>query len=432
MKHAPFLKLLSGAALALALVSSPAIARDRHGDQGSKDKKEALYPNATRKEPKLDLTSSREQKKLNEGLEAVNAGDSAKAMEVLQPIAQEADSKYARALALQGIANLKYTEGDLKGAIASMKQSLDIGVMPNDTYFQLEYELAQFYLADEQYQQAVDTLTKWRAEGKRETADSYALEGNAYYRLEKYPEAIAAIKKAQALTDKPQESWNQILMASYAESGQSDQAAQLAQQQLAANPNDATALNNAVAVLMQAQKYPQAIELMEKARAAGSFKEEKNYVNLAKLYLITGQDSDDPKPNAAKAEGVLEDGMAKGVVPSNYDNNKLLGDAAYIAGHDSKAIASYKKAMPMAKDGEAAIRAGQLLVTQHKYSEARTLIKQGIDKGVKRKGAAYMLLAEAERGLKNKAGAIAAMKQAAQDPATAAKAKAWLKQAGAG
>src|SRR5690606_9559125 len=98
----------------------------------------------------------------------------------------------------------------------------------------------------------------------------------------------------------------------------------------------------------------------------------------------------------------------------------------------SKAIASYKKAMPMAKDGEAAIRAGQLLVTQHKYSEARTLIKQGIDKGVKRKGAAYVLLAEAERGLKNKAGAIAAMKQAAQDPATAAKAKAWLKQAGAG
>ena len=214
MKHAPFLKLLSGAALALALVSSPAIARDRHGDQGSKDTKEALYPNATRKEPKLDLTSQKEQKKVNEGLEAVNAGDKAKAMELLQPLADGADSKYARALALQGIANLKYNDGDLKGAIAALKQSLDIGVMPNDTYFQLEYELAQFYLADEQYQQAVDTLAKWRAEGKRETAESYALEGNAYYRLEKYPEAIAAMKKALSMTDKPQSLWNQILMAS--------------------------------------------------------------------------------------------------------------------------------------------------------------------------------------------------------------------------
>jgi predicted Zn-dependent protease len=431
MKHAPLLKLLSGAALALALVSSPAIARDRHGDQGSKDKKEALYPNATRKEPKLDLNSESEQKKLNEGLDAVNAGDKDKAMQLLQPIADSSKSKYAQSLALQGIANIKYNDNDVKGAVEALKRSLDIGVLPNDTYFQLEYELAQFYLADEQYQQSIDTVEKWRNEGKKETAESYALEGNAYYRLEKYPEAIAAIKKAQSLTDKPQASWNQILMASYAESGQSDQAAQLAQQQLASNPNDATALNNAVAVLMQAQKYPQAIELMEKSRSAGGFKEEKNYVNLAKLYLITGQNSDDPKPNATKAIGVLEDGMSKGVVGSSYDNLKLLGDAAYIAGNESKAIESYKKAAPMGKDGEASIRAGQLLLSQQKYSEAKTLIKQGIDKGVQHKGTAYMLLAEAERGLKNKAGAIEAMKMAAQDPETSAKAKAWLKQAGA-
>jgi hypothetical protein len=433
MKHAPFLKLLSGAVLALALVGSPALARDRHGDQGSKDSKQALYPNATRKEPKLDLTSDKEQKKLNDGLEAVNAGDKDKAMQLLQPIAQDNDSsKYARSLALQGIANLKYNDGDIKGAIGSLKQSLDIGVMPNDTFFQLEYELAQFYLADEQYQQSVDTIEKWRAEGKRETAESYALEGNAYYRLEKYPEAITAMKKAMSMTDKPEASWNQILMAAYSESGQADQAAQLAQQQLAANPNDTTALTNAVAVMMQAQKYPEAIQLMEKARASGSLKDEKEYVNLAKLYLITGQNSDDPKPEAKKAEGVLDDGMAKGVVSSSYDNLKLLGDAAYIAGDESKAIASYRKAMPMAKDGEAAIRAGQLLLSQQKYGEAKTLIRQGIDKGVQHKGTAYMMLAEAERGLKNKAGAIAAMKQAAQDPDTAAKAKAWLKQAGAG
>ncbi|HEV2540667.1 MAG TPA: tetratricopeptide repeat protein [Frateuria sp.] len=430
MKHAPLLKLLGGAALAFALVSSPAIARDRHGDQSGKDKKEALYPNATRKEPKLDLSSSSEQKKLNDGLDAVNAGDKDKAMQLLQPIADSSSSKYAQSLALQGIANIKYNENDVKGAIDALKRSLDIGVLPNDTYFQLEYELAQFYLASEQYQQSIDTVEKWRNEGKKETAESYALEGNAYYRLEKYPQAIAAIKKAQSLTDKPQESWNQILMASYAESGQSDQAAQLAQQQLAANPNDTTALNNAVAVLMQAQKYPQAIELMEKSRAAGGFKDEKNYVNLAKLYLITGQNSEDPKPNATKALGVLEDGISKGVVTSSYDNLKLLGDAAYIAGNESKAIESYKKAMPMGKDGEAAIRAGQLLLSQQKYGEAKTLIKQGIDKGVQHKGTAYMLLAEAERGLKNKPGAVAAMKMAAQDPETSAKAKAWLKQAG--
>lgn len=428
MKHAPFLALLAGAALAFT-VASPTFARD----SAPKDTKQAAqYPNATRAEPKLDLTSAKDQKAINEGLDAVNDGDKAKAMEVLQPIADSSKSKYAQALALQGLANLKYNDGDLKGAIAELQKSLAIGVMPNDTFFQLEYELAQFQLADEQYQAALDTITKWRAEGKKETADSYALEGNADYRLGKYPEAIAAIKKAQSLTDKPKDSWNQILMASYAESGQSDQAAQLAQQQLASNPGDTTALNNAVAVLMQAQKYPQAIELMEKARAAGAFKDEKSYVNLAKLYLITGQDSNDSKPNAMKAVQVLDEGIAKGVVPASADNEKLLGDANYLSDNTAKAIDAYKKAMTQATNGEPAVRAGQLLLTQNKYSEAKGLIEQGIAKGVQHKGTAYMLLAEAERGLKNKPGAIAAMKKAAQDPETSAKANAWLKKAGTG
>lgn len=432
MKHAPLTLLLSGAAFALALGSTPVMARSHHDE--SKAKAASLYPNATRKEPKLDLTSEKESKALNAGLQAANTGDKAKATQLLQPIIDSSKSKYAKALALQGMASVSYNAGDVKGAIKLLQQALADGVMPNDTYFQLEYELGQFYMADQQYQKSIDTIEQWRAQGKRETADSYALEGNAYYRLQKYPEAIAAIKKAESMTDKPQPTWNQILMASYAESGQSGQAAQLAEQQLAANPNDPNALNNAVAVLMQAQKYPEAIKVMEQARAKGNLKTEKQYVNLAKLYLITGQNSSsDPKPYADKAIAVLKDGMSKGVVQPNYDNYKLLGDAALIGDEKSQALSAYKKAMPMAQDGEAAIRAGQVELLDHHYSEARKLIQQGIDKGgLKHTGTAYMMLAEANRGLKDKPGAIAAVRKAEQYPETASKAKAWLQKAHVG
>ncbi len=409
---------------------SSADERSERKGQTKAAKAEVQYPNTTRVEPKLDLSSEKDQKNLNLGLDAANTGDKAKAEQYLQPLIDSSKSKYAQALALQGMASLKYNDGDLKGAIALLQQSLANGVLPNDTYFQLQYMLAQFQIADEQYQAALDTLTKWRAEGKRETADSYALEGNADYRLEKYPAAIAAIKKAQSLTDKPQASWNQILMASYAESGQTDQAAQLAQQQLASTPGDATSLNNAVAVLMQAQKYPEAIQLMEKARTDGTLKTESGYVNLAKLYLITGQSSDDSKPNALKATQVLEEGTSKGIVTASTDNYMLLGQAAELSDNVAKAIDNYGKAAATAKDGEPALRAGQLLLTESKYSQAKTFIQQGIDKGLAHKGTAYMLLAQCERGLKNKPAAIAAMKLAAQQPETAAKANAWLKQAG--
>jgi hypothetical protein len=420
--------MLASAALLLSLSGGPVLA---HGSD-TKPKQEVQYPNATRAEPKLDLTSSKDQKALNDGLDAVAAGDKGKAEQLLQPIVDGSKSKYAQALALQGLANIKYNANDYKGAISLLQRSLAIGVMPNDTYFQLEYMLAQFQMADEQYQPALDTLAKWRAEGKKETASSYALEGNADYRLGKYPEAIAAINKAKSLTDKPEASWNQILMASYSESGQDAKAAALAQEQVTANPDDPIALNNASAVLVQAHKYPEAIQLMEKARAAGAFKSEANYLSLAKLYLVTGQDSSDPAPNAIKAGQVLQDGLGKGVVKPGADTYVLLGESAELANNTTAAIDAYNKAVPLATNGEAALRAARLQLSESKYSQAKALIQQAIAKGVKQKGVAYMLLAETERGLKNKPAAITAMKQAAQQPETAEKAKAWLRKAGAG
>jgi hypothetical protein len=426
MKHAKAFTMLASAVLLLSLASSPVLA----DSSSSKDKKEVQYPNATRVAPKLDLSSDKDQKNVNAGLDAVAAGDKAKATQYLQPIIDGSKSKYAQALALQGMATIKYDDNDYKGAIDLLQRSLANGVMPNDTYFQLQYELAEFQMADEQYQAALDTIAKWRAEGKRETANSYALEGNADYRLKKYPEAIAAIKKAQSMPDKQDPAWNQILMASYSESGQSDQAAQVAQQQLAANPNDPNALENSLSVLMQAQKYPEAIQLMEKARANGTLKSETDYVNLSKLYLIQAQSVDNSVPDATKSGQVLDEGLSKGIVKPSSDNYMLQGESAELAGNNSKALDAYNKAMPTAKDGEAAVNAGRLMLEDNKYSQAKALLQQGIDKGVKSKGTAYTLMARAELGLKNKAAAIADMKLAAQQPDTAEKAQEWLKSNG--
>lgn len=424
-----FIKMALATAIALSFASGAVIAKDKPAD-----KKEALYPNATRTEPKLDLKSEKDQKAINEGLDAANNGDKDKATQILTPLADGSgtSSKYAQALALQGLANMKYNDGDIKGAITTLKQALDIGVMPNDTYFQLKYMYTQFLVADEQYAAALQSLQEWRNEGKKETADSYGLEGNIDYRLEKYPEAIAAITKAKSMPDaKPQASWDQILMASYSETGQGDKAAQMASDELAKNPNDATALNNATSSLIQAQKYPEAIALLEKARTAGALKDEKQYVNFAKVYLIDGQDhTERQKDNAVKAAAILKEGMDKGVVQKTAENYNLLGDAA-VTGDDMKgALAAYQQAAGVATNGEPALKAARVLLQENQYAAAQKSATDAISKGVQHKGQAYMVRAEAKRGLKDKQGAIADMKLAAQDPETSAKANAWLKTAG--
>jgi len=173
MKHAS-LKMLAGAAFALMLASTPALASDN--SSGNQQKAPPQYPNATRQEPKLDLTDKKEQEALSKGLDAVQANNKDQATQLLQPLIDSSKSKYVQALALQGLARVHATNNDLPGGIDLLKRSLDNGVMPNDTYFTLELELAQFYLINQQYQQSVDTVEKWRSEGKSDKPESHALE----------------------------------------------------------------------------------------------------------------------------------------------------------------------------------------------------------------------------------------------------------------
>lgn len=408
------------------------------GQQQSKQPKQTKqgkqadkYPNATRKEPSKTGVSSKEAKPLNEGLQAANSGDSATALKDLQPIADSSDNAYAKSLAMLGLAQVKYRGGDTKGAIALQKQALDSNALDNNSYFQALESLAQMYIADEDYADALTTLDQWSKESGAQSADIEALKGNAYYRLQKYPEAVAAIQKAKTLTDKPQPSWDQIEMASYFAMDKYDEAAKLAEAALAKDPNNATLLQNVIAIYINAHQDKKALALLERARANGQIKDEAGYLNMARMYDNIGQSSSDPKANAMKAVAVVKEGMDKGIVQPGFDSYKLLGDSYAIAGDYKHAVEAYAKASPDAKTGEVDFQRGQMLENLDRHKEAKDALKQAIAKGgFKRIGAAYLTLGNAELALKEKSAAIAAYKKAEQDPETRADARRTLKQLG--
>ncbi|MEO6967676.1 MAG: tetratricopeptide repeat protein [Rhodanobacteraceae bacterium] len=324
--------------------------RGECGDQQKKTKQEkpaekqpSQYPNATRHEPKDTSVSDKEAKALNEGLNAANSGDTATAQKDLQDIADNGSNAYAKAKALQSLAQIKYNGGDTKGAIALQKQALDLNSLPNDDYFPALYTLAQMYIADEDYAQALATLDQWTQQSGKPSADAYALKGNAYYRLEKYPEAVAAIQKAKSMTSQPKPDWDQILIASYFAMDKYDEAGKVAEAALARDPNNGKLLMNVVQIYTNAKQYDKALPLLERARANGQINDEATYVNMAKLYYNIAVDGRDPKVNAGNAAQVLEEGMGKGIVKPTADNYKLLGDAYNLAGDTAKADAAYDK-----------------------------------------------------------------------------------------
>lgn len=392
-------------------------------------KHDSRYPNATRSEPKNDLRSRSDQHKLQEGLDALNAGEDAKAQELLQKVLDSSKSKYAQGIALQGLANVKFNDQDYKGAIAYYQQLLKLNSVPNDAYFDSMYNMANGYLADGNYQAALDQLKTWREQGKTETADSYALEGNIYYRMDKYAQAIAAIKKAQSMTDKPKEGWQSILMASYAATGQSSEAAEVVTEQLAKDPTNKKLAHNAMVVYMQSDQTDKALALLDREQKTGMITDEDDYVSAAKFYASFSQNNAKPELAVTGAQ-LLQQGFDKKVVKPSAENYKLLGDSYMIGEKEDLALAAYAKASPLASNGDIDYRRAEVLGSQQKWPESKSVLQKAISRGVTHPGKANLLLGKLNIALHDKTAARAAFHKAEKDADTRSEAAAQLRKLG--
>lgn len=392
--------------VALACVFALALA----GSAFAKDTKANDYPNATRQDPKPDMSSS-DQRDLNKAADLVNDGKNDAAQPYVTKVLDRSKSAYALSFAHQLQGQIYYDQDKSDQAIAEYRKALETNGLPNAQHFSVLYIVAQLQLQDEKYQESLASIDQWEKLTGKQTADELALKANAYYRLDQYQPAVDTMKKAMSMTDKPSDSWSQILMASYAELNQYDQAAALVQQQLAKDPTNIKLINQLATVYIQADKPQQAAELMGKAKAQGLITTNADYVQLAKLYAS----ADKPKDAAA----TMKDGFAKGIIESNYDNYKLLGDVCSQAEDEACAVEGYTKASPMAKDGNVDYQLGYLLFYADKSRDAVEALTRAISKGsLRQEGEAYLLRGDAENDLDQMAAATADWQKAASYPST--------------
>lgn len=398
----------------VGIALEPANAAGGNSADGSSAKKKDNkneYPNATRKEPKNDL-SEKGGRDLKKAFDLIDKNEFEPAQELLAKVAADAHSgKYGQAKALQGEAQIKQEKDDFDGAIQLIQQAVDLDALPNREQFQAMYQIAQLQLQQEKYQEALASLDAWQKATATEKAEVYALRGNALYRLEKYSQAIEALNKAISLTDKPSDTWTEILMASYFETQQYDEAGKIAQAQLAKDPSNLKLIQRLAAVYINAKQEQKALDLLTDAKAKGLISSEDDYKHLGQLYA----NADKPKEGAA----VLEEGLSKGIMKPTYDNYKLLGDAYAQGEDDAHAIAAYAKASPLAKDGNVDYQRGYMLFYSDHSKEAKEAFTQAISKGgLRQQGEAYLLRGDAENDLGENTVAIADYEKAAGFPTT--------------
>ncbi|VXB10006.1 conserved exported hypothetical protein [Luteimonas sp. 9C] len=348
---------------------------ERRSSRQAPQKAEALYPNSSREEPGI-AASQRLLKQLNTLSEANNESDAAKGLPVADEIlANSAANTYDKSMAALLAGQLLLNEDNAR-AVTYLDQAIETGGLDNNNHFQAMLIVAQLQAQENQYEQALASLDRYITESGSTDPKDQALKGNLLYRLERYPEAIATLKPLVDAGGEVDPQWQQILMASYAESGNSAEATRLAEQVAQATPDDKRSQVNLAVSYLQTDQNDKAIEVFERLRAAGQLTEESEYRNLYALYLNS-------ENKEREAIAVINEGLQKNILKEDYRTMAALGQANYFSDQIEPAIAAWRKAAPLAENGDTYLNLARVLHQEGRSDEAKEAARQAIAKGLK-------------------------------------------------
>lgn len=376
-KHAVLSLLIATALGGVAVADAAAQSRssERRGNKESA-KAEVLYPEATRVDPK-GKASSKMGSKLNKLFAAYNKQEYAETRTLADEILASADANdYDKAVANQLASQGAYNLDDNAAAKQYLQQAIALNQLDNNGHFQAMLMLAQLQLQDEQYPEGLANLDKYFAESKSAKPEELIIKGQALYQTEKYAEAIPVLKAAIAASPEPKDNWNQLLMASYAEAGQTGEAVKEAEALAAKNPADKKAQLNLASMYMQADQMDKAAAVMDKLRTAGQLTEEREYKQLYSIYANTDNKERD-------VIAVINEGISKGILKPDYQTYLALAQSYYYTEQVPQAIEAWRNAAPLSKDGETYLNLARVLHAEGRIPEAKQAARDALAKGIK-------------------------------------------------
>ncbi|MBA2238130.1 MAG: tetratricopeptide repeat protein [Lysobacter sp.] len=346
----------------------------------------AKYPNATRQEPDAKA-STQQSKKLQKLVDLYEEDKAAEARALADEIiAAEKGNAYDKSFAAQLAAQAAYDADDAASAMTYLEKALEFNGLDNNGHFAAMLMLAQLQMQEEQYEKSLATFDRLFEATGEQNPEHLALKGNSLYRLERYPEAIAVLKQAIAASPEPKAEWTQLLMAAHFDSGQTTEAAALAEQIASKNPSDKRAQMNLVASYLQVGDHAKAVKVLEALRGTGQLTEANEYRQLYAAYLNLDK-------KEAEAADVISEGLLKGILAPDHDTLQVMGQAYYFSEQVGPAVAAYQKAAPLAKDGETYLNLAKILWQEDRITEAKVAARQAIAKGLKNPKEAEQIIA---------------------------------------
>jgi len=361
--------------------------------------------------------------KLTEVQEYVEVEDYSSAQVRLNDLkANEKMSPYERAQVwnLQGY--LYYLQENYKGALDAYEQLLSQPELPEGLVLSTLKTMAQLQFMTEDYEGSLVTVKRLMDAVPEPSADIVLLEGQIYYQMGRYEDALPPLKLAvQMYRDQgqvPKENWLLLLHSCYLQLGDYQNDMVVLKELIQNYPKDQYVLTLA-GIYSELGDTKKQLALTEVLYDSGAVDPARHATNLANLYLLHGL--------PYKAAIVLEKEMENGNVEANDRNLRLLSQAWYQAREDEKAIPPLRRAADLSNDGDLYVRLAQSHVNLDQWSEAENAIQNAIRIGdLKRTDQAYILLGMALLNQGKLEQAADAFNRAARDNRSTGAANQWI------
>ena len=394
------------------MLASTAIAQS---DDGKKE----------RKTKETVAMSQQVYESLVEVQELVEAEDFPPALEKLQEIrtGKRKLSPYEIAQIWNLQAYTYYLMEDYPKSINAYEQVLQQPELPEALQQSTLKTLAQLHFTVEDYDKALETINRLMAAVSEPAADIYMLQGQAYFQLGQFEQALGPIKTAIEMYREqgkvPRENWLLLLRVIYWEMKDFPNMLVVIQELIQEYPKDTYVLTLA-GVYSELGDTKKQLALTEALYEKGYISGKQHAVNLANLYLLHGM--------PYKAAVILEKEMAAGNVTEDTRNLRLLSQAWYSARNDRKAIPPLVKAAEKGEDAELYMRLTQSYLNLEMWNEAAEAAKAGLAAGgLKRKDTANIMYGMALFNQKKLEQARRAFQAAGQDNRSKRASQQWIK-----
>ncbi|MCF6317752.1 MAG: tetratricopeptide repeat protein [Proteobacteria bacterium] len=293
-------------------------------------------------------------------------------------------------------------EGDFEAASEYLQKAIDTDALTNQAHFGMMLQKAQMLAGGSEYQKAINALQQYYKVTDEIKDTTLYFEASIYAQMEnKIQEAIAPLKKAIELSDKPVESWYYLLVNLHMQSSEFLQASKLLEILIEINPNKNKYWKMLSQIYFTLKKDDKALAILVVADKNSMLSEENDRMRLFKMYAFL----DVPY----KAAEVLEKGLKNGAIKPTFKRWEDLGNMWYSAAEMNKSLSAYTEASKLASDGKIDFRRAYIFFGRGDWNSAISAWLSALEKGgikEKRIGTAWLLLGMAESELNNLPSAL--------------------------